>query len=249
MKKLTLLEIVQSTLASMVSDQVNSISDSDESLVVAEIAQDTYYEILSREEWPFLRKARTLDAYGDTDYPVFLKSPVPVAYIRNVRYNIVTSTGTSDNYKEMDYLEADEFLDKVYSRSSSATGVVSMLTPDNIKIYIYNNKSPSYYTSFDDEILVFDSYDSAVDTTLQSSKSSCIAIEVPSWTTSDTFIPLLPPQLFPMFLAEVKAAAHQYLKQQGSPTDAKRALRGSSLAKWTGHKMKDRMPRQGFGRH
>ena len=248
MQKLTLLEMVQSTLASMASDSVNSITDSDEALVVAEVAKDTYYEILSRDDWPFLKRAKPLDAYGDTAYPVFLKSPVPVAYIRNVRYNCRTSTATSDAYREIDYLEPDSFLDKIYQRSSNNSNVQTITMPDGIKIYVYNNKPPQFYTSFDDEVLVFDSYDSAVDTTLQSSKSTSLVVEVPAWTQNDSFIPELPAQMFPMLLAEVKAAAHQYLKQQGSPTDAKRALRGSSMAKWSSNRVQDRQPRRGFGR-
>lgn len=249
MQKLTLLEMVQSTLASMASDSVNSITDSDEALVVAEIAKDTYYEILSRDDWPFLKKAKTLDAYGNASYPTFLKSPVPVAYIRNVRYNCRTSTATFDSYREIDYLEPDSFLDKVYGRTSSNSNVTTITTPDGIKLYVYNNVAPTCYTSFDDEVLVFDAYDSAVDATLQSSKSTALVVEVPTWTQSDTFIPELPAQMFPMLLAEVKAAAHQYLKQQGSPTDAKRALRGSSMAKWSSNRVQDRQPRRGFGRN
>lgn len=248
MQKLTLLEIVQSTLASMASDQVNTLTDSDESLVVAEIAKDTYYEILSRDDWPFLKKVRGLDSYGNTAYPVFLKSPVPVAYIKNIRYNKRKSTDSNDKYEEIIYKEVDDFLDFIYSRTSSNTNVETITTPDNVKLYILNNKAPAYYTSFDDETLVFDSYDSAVDTTLQSSKSTCITVEVPTWNSIDTFVPDLPHQMFPMFLAEVKAAAHQYLKQQGSPTDAKRALRGGSMAKWSGKRMLDKQPRKGFGR-
>lgn len=248
MQKLTLLEVVQSTLASMASDQVNSIDDTDEALVVAEIAKDTYYEILSRDDWPFLKKVRSLDSYGDTDYPNFLKSPVPVAYIKNVRYNNRKSTDTFDKYVEVQYLEPDDFLDRIYGRSSSNTLVDTITTPENVKLFINNNAGPSYYTSFDDETLVFDSYDSAVDTTLQASKSTCVMIEVPDWESVDTFTPQLPHQMFPMYLAEVKAACHQYLKQQGSPVDAKRAFRGSSLSKWSGKRVLDKQPRKGFGR-
>lgn len=248
MQKLTLLEIVQSTLASMASDQVNTLTDSDESLVVAEIAKDTYYEILSRDDWPFLKKVRGLDSYGDTNYPIFLRSPVPVAYIKNVRYNKRKSTDTYDKYEEIQYKEPDDFLDIIYGRTSSNSNISTITTPDNIKLYVINNQPPSYYTSFDDEVLVFDAYDSGVDTTLQASKSTCITVEVPSWSSTDTFTPDLPHQMFPMFLAEVKAAAHQYLKQQGSPTDAKRALRGGSMAKWSGKRMLGKQPRKGFGR-
>jgi hypothetical protein len=47
--KMTLLEIVQSTLSSMDSDAVNNINDTIESTQVAEVAKEVYYELDDRD--------------------------------------------------------------------------------------------------------------------------------------------------------------------------------------------------------
>ena len=51
MSKKTLLEITQSVLSSMNSDNVNSISDIEESLQVAEKAREVYEDLMALEDW------------------------------------------------------------------------------------------------------------------------------------------------------------------------------------------------------
>lgn len=247
MERLTLLQMTQKILESMVSDNVNSISDTDESISVSNIIRDTYYEILGRDEWDFMRKITTLDAYGDTTKPVFLKSPVAVSYLRDIKYNRRRSTDTKDYFKDMQYLDRGAFLENSYSLDSSTSNVVTM-SYNGVALYCRNDLGPQYYTSFDDDVLVFDSYDATVDTTLQSSKSVAIVISVPTWTAEDTFVPTLPPNMFSLLLAEAKVACHQYLKQSATPIDTKRSLRQSSKNKWDERKVQNRGVTVGFGR-
>lgn len=54
MAKLTLLDIVQDILSDMDSDTVNSITDSVESLQIAQIVKTTFFEIITEGEWPHL---------------------------------------------------------------------------------------------------------------------------------------------------------------------------------------------------
>ncbi len=81
------------------------------------------------------------------------------------------------------------------------------------KLLIKNNKQPEYYTSFDDQWVVFDSYDSAVDSTLQTSKTRCWITLAPSFTLTDTFVPDIPTEAFPALLAEAKSTCFTRLKQ------------------------------------
>lgn len=247
MERMNLLEITQSILTSMVSDDVNSIDDTDESLVVVGIIQDTYYEIGARENWNWLKKVGNLGAYGNPDYPNFLVSPVPIVNLQHVRYNIRTSTDTIDKYRTTQYEEPEDFLNRVLNRFSTATNVDTVVY-NGVNLGIFNDRGPAYFTSFDDDVLVFDAYDSSVDTTLQASKSVAEFIRIPDWTPSDSFVPDLPPNLFPFLLSESKVACHQYLKNSGNPIDAKRSFRQGSMAKWNERKVRDRAPRKGFGR-
>lgn len=249
MKKYTLLEMVQKILDSMVSDSVNSIDDTEESLIVTGIIEDTYHEIMSREDWPFLRKVRTLDSVSDINRPNLLKSPVPVSNLRDVRYNVRKSTDVRDFYVEMDYLTPDQFLDMVYQRPSNDSAIKVVTLDTGVKLPIYNNRAPRFYTSFDDETLVFDAFDSGVDSTLQSSKSVATVVERPEWENTDSFVPDIPLNMFQLLLSEAKSACHLYLKQQVSPIDAKRSFRQGSMARWNSQKVKDKSSsRRGFGR-
>ena len=50
MAKYTLLEIVQKTLSAMESDRVDTIDEVEESVQIAEMAQDVFYEIINDGE-------------------------------------------------------------------------------------------------------------------------------------------------------------------------------------------------------
>ena len=71
---------------------------------------------------------------------------------------------------------------------------------------------PDYYTSFDDRYLCFDSYDSSIDTTLQTSKTMVLGVKLPSFTMVDGATPDMDDTIFPYYLAEVKSRALSLLK-------------------------------------
>jgi len=73
--------------------------------------------------------------------------------------------------------------------------------------------APTYYTSFDENYIVFDSYDSDVDTSLQNSKVQCYGKRYPTFTMSDAFTPDLPVQMFSYLLNEAKSTCFLTLKQ------------------------------------
>ena len=79
-----------------------------------------------------------------------------------------------------------------------------------------SDTSPTYFTSFDDEYLVFDSYDIDVDSTLQTSKTQCQGKVRTSFSLVDTFIPDLPVQMFSYLLNESKSTCFLVLKQSAN---------------------------------
>jgi hypothetical protein len=76
---------------------------------------------------------------------------------------------------------------------------------------------PDYYTSFDDRYLCFDSYDSSIDTTLQTSKSLVLGTKLPSFTMTNDATPDMDDSIFPYYLAEVKSRALSLLKGGADP--------------------------------
>jgi len=111
------------------------------------------------------------------------------------------------------YKTPEEFLAIVDVRHSDAANVLVVSDAIGVSMNILTDVPPTYYTSFDDEYVVFDSYDSTVDVTLQSSKSQCHGKITPVFTIADSFIPDLPSQMFSYLLNEAKSTAFLILKQ------------------------------------
>lgn len=214
MSKMTLLEIVKDILNSMDSDEVNSIDDTIESQQVAQVVKTTYYNIIDGREWPHLKRLFKLSHSGNTSKMTQMILPEEVVKIEWIKYNKRKVTDTKDVYEDVKYLEPFEFLSYCNSRNSSES-FIEQVTDNNstVTFLIRNDHSPSYWTSFDDEYIYFDSYDQEVDTTLQSTKTQAYGLYRPSFSMVDSFIPDLPIHSFSYLLAESKATAFIDLKQ------------------------------------
>lgn len=84
--RLTLLEYVQNILSSLNLDQVNSISDTPESVQVAEAVKTSYLNLLGRLDMPGLNQLFQLNASNDPDAPVLMLKPDGLAKIDWVKY-------------------------------------------------------------------------------------------------------------------------------------------------------------------
>jgi hypothetical protein len=238
MAKLTLLEITQKILSAMDSDDVNSISDTEESLQVVDIIEDTYNDMMSSRDWPHLRNTCMLESLGDTSQPTTLKIPDVVSSIEEVKYNTTVTGDTNTTYTTLIYKDPQDFLDNLLTRNTSDAAIEVVSLNSGTPIWVWNDKAPRWYTSFDDEHIVFDAYNSAVDSTAQGSKSLVHCYASAPFTKADTFVADLPEKVFPLLLAESKRACFLYLKQQDSPIDAKRSLSGRNRMKdksWRAH--------------
>lgn len=213
MPKMTLLAMVQDVLSDMDSDEVNSISDSIEAQQVAAIAQSTYYNIIDGRDWPHLFTFFQLTASGTTSRPTHMSLPERISEVSWVKYNCREITDTQDKYRKMIYKTPEDFMAILDTRISDATEITVISDPTGISLNIYNDRAPTYYTSFDNEYIIMDAYDVAVDSTLQTSKTQCYGKQDPLWITSDTFIPDLPANSFSYLLNEIKSTASLKLKQ------------------------------------
>lgn len=96
--KLTNLDYVQSILSSLGSDEVNSISDTPESLQVAEILRTTYFNIISRTDLPSQKQLIQLDPSLDSSLPVLMYVPAGIGKIEWLKYfntNIFSNANVS----------------------------------------------------------------------------------------------------------------------------------------------------------
>jgi len=209
----TLLEIVQDILIDIDGDEVNSITDTVEAEQVANIVKNAYEAIVSAETWPHTRRALVLNAFSDSAKPTHCTLQSNVKELCKVFYDKAGLGETQKKYTEVKYLEPDHFLMKLNARNNTKTNVTVITDGSGIDLLIQTDKHPEYYTSFNDVDLVFDSYDSAVDSTLQISKIQAIGYILPTFTVSDSFVPDLPPDAFSLLTEEATSRANMKLRQ------------------------------------
>lgn len=215
--KMTLLDMTQSILSSMSSDEINSISDTSESLQVAEILKQTYFNILARSKLPMQQELFQLNASTDEDLPVLMYRPDNVAKMDWVKYYDESESSSPPQYKYVTILPVTQFLDAVNSFNTDETDVDTFTFTANGKSFTFNFKNakqPQFCTVIENYYVIFDGFDLSIDTTLQANKTECWGEVLPVWNNVDDFIPDLDDQQFPLLLNEAKALAFYELKQQ-----------------------------------
>jgi hypothetical protein len=213
MAKMTLLEMTQDILSDMNSDEVNSITDTQEALQVAQIIKSSFYNIIDGKDFPWLNELFRLNSSGNSSLPTHMVLPETIIDLMWIKYNSKKLNETRNRYREVKYKTPEDFLAIVDLRSSDASNVIEVTDPSGIKLNIINNSAPTYFTSFDDNTLVFDSYDNEVDVTLQSSKSQCFGKRSVVFTMLDSFVPDIPVQMFSYLLNEAKSMCFASIKQ------------------------------------
>src|SRR5258705_5004895 len=84
--KMTLLEMTQNVLSSLSSDEVNSISDTSESMQVATIIKTCYFNMVSRAGLPEQKKLIQLEPSLDPLLPILMTKPDDVSKIEWIKY-------------------------------------------------------------------------------------------------------------------------------------------------------------------
>lgn len=216
--RLTLLEMTQDILSSMDSDEVNSINDTAEALQVATAIKTTYRDIISRSNLPENFEMFELNASLDPAKPTVMYRPQGALSILWLKYDTQLYGDTESNMTKLQYLEPATFTDQVFTyKDQNQNDVVRYYlngpNTSSVEIVGLNNKPPSFWTSWDDETIIFDSYDKEVDDTLKKSKSLAYGEWEPTFLMEDTFIPDLDPRHFSLLFNESKAWCFAELKQ------------------------------------
>lgn len=214
----TLLDMTQEILSAMSSDEVDSISDTTESMQVATIVKRKYYDILSRGGLtPKEKKLFQLTASGDVSLPVLMYVPDGVANIESIKYfDSSLSSGVATGYTYVTILPIAQFIDHVTAFNPDESNVETFTFSqgsENFTFYYKTDCRPSFCTIISNYYVVFDTLDIAEDTTLQASKTMCYGLQIPTFSMTDSFIPSIDEEQFPLLLNEAKALAFYELKQ------------------------------------
>lgn len=211
----TLLEMVQLILSSMDSDEVNSISDTVESNQVALIIKSVYYDSAVDLNLREHEKLFELNPSNNYAQPVLMTVPNDVTNVTSIKYNNKSNTDTYDRYEEVKYLPFDAFLQMQNSLASlDNVGQMSYTSNGETFTTLYStNAHPRYFTTISNYVILFDSYDNTIDTTLQKEKTMCKGLVYPTFQLTDNFIPDLAPSQFPYLINKAKVRAFVELKQ------------------------------------
>lgn len=218
--KKTLLQLTQDILSSMDSDEVNSIDDTVESAQVAQVIRSTYEDMMSNRNWPHQKRLLTLVPSTDLAQPTHVTMQEEVKEMVSVRYNCAKCGQTRLYYQPVYYIEPDDFLRHSNGRNTDDANIDVIYDSTDVPLLIRNDQPPKYFTSFNDNVLVFDSYDKAVDDTIQASKIQATAYIMLDWSHTDDFIPDMPAEAFPALREKAKSRCFVELKQQSNPLAA-----------------------------
>lgn len=250
----TLIELCQRILSAMGSDEVNSITDTTESMDVANIIKECYWDIIGEMEPQETKSIFHLDSSGDNTKPTLMYLPDNVSRIEVLKYNIGDSL-TDTNFREILYMEPVQFLDYMNGLDVDETWVdtqVITMNGQDFNIKFRNDQSPSYYTSFDDKQLVFDSFDNTYEVTLTSARTYGIGPMIPVFLMQDSYVPKLDARQFQYLLQEAKAQSFVEIKQTANEKAERKATRNRLLAQKSKDENTDNrsdlMKRKGFGR-
>lgn len=237
----TLLEMTQDVLSRMSSDEVNSISDTTESLQIANIIKNKYYDIVARGDLTANKEPYQLNPSNDDTMPVLMFVPDGVIGLEWLKYfdtNPTDSQGEDQfghgvnedledendddipdvpaGYKYVTILPVQQFLDMVHGFNPSESNVGSFpltVKGQSFTFYYKNNHQPRYCTIIENNYIVFDMYDMTQDTTLQASKTMGYGQTVTPFEMLDNFVPDIDDNQFPLLFNESLAVAFYELKQ------------------------------------
>jgi hypothetical protein len=185
--KLTKLQVVQRVLNAIDSDEVTAVSETVESEQVGMLVDAAYDMILSEFPWPHLRDLRQLEVTTEAHK---MRIPAGIMTVNSVKYN----------KEKVTYIDPMDMQDTLDGRDTTLANVDSEGA--------LNDQDPTFWTSFDDELIVFDSYDSS----LVSALTSVDTFKAPAPMTLDLSYPDLPDRFHPILADQATADAFYNLK-------------------------------------
>jgi len=123
------------------------------------------------------------------------------------------------------YKEPKEFMKLLDDRNSQSSDILPVTDTSGVVLLIRTDQNPQYYTSFDDQTLIFDSFLQTLDATLQGVKTQFYGYTEPTFSLLDTFTPELPSKVFSYYLAEAKSVCFNSLKQQPNAKEEQKSRR------------------------
>lgn len=189
MANLTLLQIVTDMLSAIEAEDVTTVvsgSTTEEALMCVNIVNRTYESLIHRAKWKHLRTYKSLSAGGQLNELALGTNDLYVD-AHNIWY------GSSNDERRVMWRDPEDFINFTINRNTADSNIQEI---NNIKVY--NDRDPSYFTSFDDNTLVFDAMPDGSGLVAGNSRA-LIYVEPTTRNTGNTDTYDLPRQLIPYF--------------------------------------------------
>lgn len=247
--KQNLLSMVQRILESRDAQEINSIQDTREAMQVANIVKETYEHLMYVRDIKAKNNLLTLHSMSDLKHPTYLQFKDDIAQVDMIKY----FNKDSGRYTDLQYLKPEEFINRSFMLNPREPYVVMVKDYTDVMLYVRNDKGPQFWTSFDDNHIVLDSWDSSVEDTIEEENTVSYGVKIPQFILEDDFVPDLAPQHFPLLLSKSKVMAAMELdreydqmeddrarKQLMTVNDHSKRLLGQDSTLWQNRKLSGR---------
>jgi len=241
--KMTLLEMTQNILAALNEDEVNSIGDTQTAIDVSEIIREAYYQIITQQDWDFLKTTFQLLGLSDISKPTILKVPEWISVVDWIKVK-EHSTG---QYQVVQFMEPERFIEMTSARPSYGDNIQEV-SEGTFTYRVYKNTEPKYWTSIDGNTILFDSYYGVSQSSILPSDTLAFGRKIPVWNPDDNFVPELQEENFPYLLAEAKSLAFVQIAQTANAKAEQYARRGRFKAVASDGNIPKRVPTPDYGR-
>ena len=211
--------MVQRILESRDAQVVNSIEDTREAMQVANIIKETYYHLLYVRDIKSRTNLITFDSLSDLTHPTYLRFKDDVAQIDMLKY----FDKKQERYVDLTMLDPQDFIERSLMLNPKDEHITTCKDFSGVNFNVYNDRAPTFWTSFDDEHIVFDAYNKEVEDTITETNAMAYGIKYPEFKLEDTFIPDLAPQHFSLLLSKSKVMAAMELDKEYDQLEDDRA--------------------------
>lgn len=244
----TLLQIIQDILSDTDGETINTISGSLEGEQAATIVENAFYDMVANRLIPEHKELIVLTPLSDNTYPTHFLYPDNVKEITKVWYDRTKALVGTGEYYEVKWIDPEYFLDRIDNFQGNYVTVNDK--NGGTKLRIQNDKFPEYYTSFDDNYIIFDSYQELYDDSLQESKVRAMGTKFPEFDRfDDNYYPDIDDHLFPMLISESRERFMDWYKGGTTRKASEAARRNKVHAQNDKHKSVRANKRNNYGRH
>lgn len=230
MAKRTILKLLQELGAGIGSDEIDSLDETIEATEIVTILEQTVDEVIARKRWEFTRdRVRQLDDRDVASTQLnTLVIPSDVVRINCLKYK--DTAATTVKFNELTYMQPCEFVELLQSRNAADSNITPIANDDGVSLNVLIDAPPTYWTSFDEENITFDSYDATLGTGNLIADSVIIADITPVTDYTDPVGFLnVPARMESLIFNEALATCNYRLRQTSDPK-AERVARRQHIA-------------------